>query len=180
MAGDEDLRRQRTGELELGVTDATQGHHSRKVVSAPPASLARLSFEKRRPRWLREMIAEATGVFFYAFPGVAATATQFFAVIEAAAPGTTQPNAAVFGSILSVGLAFGFGIAFAIITSASVSGGHFNPAITICFTIYQGFPARKAVRYIFAQIFGAFMAGLFVYGMYRQVKSLSCASAEKC
>lgn len=81
---------------------------------------------------------------------------------------TTNPNAAVFGSLLNVAFAFGFGIAFAIITSAPVSGGHFNPAITVCFVIYQGFPIRKAVRYIFAQIFGAFLAGLFVYGMYHQ------------
>lgn len=73
---------------------------------------------------------------FKVFPGVAATATQIFAVEAAAQPGS--PEAAVFGSILSVGLAFGLGIAFAIITSAPVSGGHFNPAITISFVIYQG------------------------------------------
>lgn len=114
------------------------------------------------------MTAEATGVFFYVFPGVAATATLTFSAINAVAPETTAPNAAVYGSLLNVGLAFGFGIAYAIITSASVSGGHFNPAITIAFTIFQGFPPLKAVRYIFAQIFGAFVAGLFIYGMYHQ------------
>lgn len=95
--------------MELGVTEATQKHFQRKVVRAPPASLERINYEKKRPRWLREMIAEATGVFFYVFPGVAATASQFFAIIEAAAPETTQPNAAVFGSLLNVGFAFGFG-----------------------------------------------------------------------
>lgn len=164
----EDLRRQRTGELELGVTEATQKHFNRKVVRAPPASPARLAYEKRRPKFLREMAAEATGVFFYVFPGVAATASLFFASANAAAPATTAPNAAVYGSILNVAFAFGFGIAFAIITSASVSGGHFNPAITVCFVIFQGFPIRKAIRYIFAQIFGAFLAGLFIYGMWHQ------------
>lgn len=114
------------------------------------------------------MAAEATGVFFYVFPGVAATATLTFSAIDAAAPNTTAPNAAVYGSLLNVGFAFGFGIAYAIITSAHVSGGHFNPAITIAFTIFQGFPPFKAVRYIFAQIFGAFLAGLFIWGMYHQ------------
>lgn len=64
-ANGEDLRRQRTGELELGVTEATQHHTQRKVVRAPPASAARLSYERKRPRWLRELVAEATGVFFY-------------------------------------------------------------------------------------------------------------------
>lgn len=124
---DDDLRRQRTGEMELGVTEATQKHYQRKIVRAPPASASRLAYERKRPKILREMLAEATGVFFYVLPGVAATATQFFSIIDAAAPMTTQPNAAVFGGLLNVGLAFGFGIAFAIITSASVSGGHFNP-----------------------------------------------------
>jgi glycerol uptake facilitator-like aquaporin len=44
--------------------------------------------------------------------------------------------------------------------------GHFNPAITICFAIWQGFPWKKVPHYIFAQIFGSFMAGLLVMGMY--------------
>jgi len=34
---------------------------------------------------------------------------------------------AAFGGLYQIGFAFGLGIAFAIITSASVSGGHFNP-----------------------------------------------------
>lgn len=34
---------------------------------------------------------------------------------------------AAFGSLFSIGWAFAFGIAFAIITCAPVSGGHFNP-----------------------------------------------------
>lgn len=66
------------------------------------------------------------------------------------------------------GAAFALGIAFAIITCASTSGGHFNPAITICFAIWQGFPWRKVPHYIFSQIFGAFIAGLLMMGMYHQ------------
>jgi len=31
------------------------------------------------------------------------------------------------------------GIAFAIITCGPTSGGHFNPAITLCFAIWQGY-----------------------------------------
>ena len=71
-----------------------------------------------------------------------------------------------FGSLFQIGWAFAIGIAFAIITSAATSGGHFNPAITICFAIYQGFPWKKVPYYIFSQVFGAFMAGLLMVGMY--------------
>jgi len=72
----------------------------------------------------------------------------------------------VFGSLFQIGWGFAMGIAFAIITCASTSGGHFNPAITICFAIWQGFPWKKVPHYIFSQIFGAFMAGMFVMACY--------------
>ncbi|ORY84473.1 aquaporin-like protein [Protomyces lactucae-debilis] len=167
MAETEDLRRRYTGEMELGVTEAAQQHITRRVVRPPPASAARLAFERRRPKFLREMAAEATGVFFYVLPGVAATASQTFAIINAA-ESAAAPPAAVLGSLLNVAVAFGFGIAFAIITSASTSGGHFNPAITVAFVLFQGFPIKKAMRYIVAQIFGAFLAGLLIYGIWHQ------------
>jgi hypothetical protein len=52
-------------DIELGVADVLQRHVTRHVAGAKPISQRRLNFEHRRPRWLREMIAEATGVFFY-------------------------------------------------------------------------------------------------------------------
>lgn len=60
------------------------------------------------------------------------------------------------------------GIAFAIITCGPTSGGHFNPAFTLCFAFWQGFPWRKVPYYIFSQIFGAFMAGLVVMVLYHE------------
>lgn len=128
----------------------------------------------------KRCMAEATGVFFYVFAGI--SATTVFTI--------NQENAA-FGSIFQIGTfyilipikknppfsssppskpgaAFALGIAFAIITCASTSGGHFNPAITICFAIWQGFPWRKVPHYIFSQILGAFIAGLLMMGMYHQ------------
>ncbi|KAK3652216.1 hypothetical protein LTR56_005349 [Elasticomyces elasticus] len=152
---DNHLRQLHTHDLEIGATEAIQKHYSRHVVDPKPVSQRKLDFEHARPRWLREMMAEATGVFFYVFPGIAAV-TAF----------TINKEDAAFGSLLQVGFAFAFGIAFAIITCASTSGGHFNPAITICFAVWQGFPWKKVPYYIFAQIFGAFVAGLLLMGMY--------------
>lgn len=151
-------RQLRTNDLELGATEAVQQHYARHVVSPKPVTQRKLDFERSRPRWLRECIAEATGVFFYVFPGIAATAA--FLLND---DGGTQ---AVFGSLFTVGWAFGIGIAFAIITCAPTSGGHFNPAVTICFAVWQGFPWRKVPHYIFSQIVGAFVAGLLLMGTY--------------
>ncbi|KAL8744135.1 MAG: hypothetical protein Q9190_003595 [Brigantiaea leucoxantha] len=140
MSGD-DLSRLRTYDLELGATEAVQRHYTRNVVAQKPVSQRKLDFEHA------------------SFPGIAAI-TSF--TINAESPiGVTA-----FGSIFQIGWGFAIGIAFAIITCAPTSGGHFNPAITICFAIWQGFPWRKVPHYIFSQIFGAFIAGLLLMGMY--------------
>lgn len=145
--------------VEMGATEAVQQHLSRHVVAGKPVSQRKLDFEHARPRWLRECMAEATGVFFYVFPGIAAITTF---TLNAASP----LGASAFGGIFQIGWGFAIGIAFAIITCASTSGGHFNPAITICFAVWQGFPWRKVPHYIFSQIFGAFIAGMLLMGMY--------------
>lgn len=104
-------------------------------------------------------MAEATGVFFYVFPGIASVAS--FTLNLSNPVGVTG-----FGSLFQIGWAFALGIAFAIITCAPTSGGHFNPAITISFAIWQGFPWKKVPVYICSQIFGAFLAGMLTMGMY--------------
>ena len=53
--------------VELGATEAVQQHLSRHVVATKPVSQRKLDFEHRRPRILRECMAEATGVFYYVY-----------------------------------------------------------------------------------------------------------------
>ncbi|KAK7946778.1 uncharacterized protein PG986_011099 [Apiospora aurea] len=136
-------------DLELGTTEALQQHAARSVRAHKPVSQRKLDFERRRPRWLRECLAEAIGVFLYVFPGVAATASF---MLNAANPLGVAP----FGGLFQVGCAYAVGIAFAIITCAPTSGGHFNPAITLCFAFWQGFPWKKVPYYIFSQLMGGF------------------------
>jgi glycerol uptake facilitator-like aquaporin len=124
-----------------------------------PISRRRLVLEHARPSWLRECVAEATGVFCFVFCGISSVAS--FTLHKDDALGV-----AAFGSTFQVGFAFAFGVALAIITCAPVSGGHFNPAITLAMAFWQGFPWRKVPQYILSQILGAFVAGLLVMGMY--------------
>jgi len=103
-------------------------------------------------------------VFFYVYPGIASTASFTF----------NKANPA-YGSIFQIGWAYAIGIAFAIITCASTSGGHFNPAVTICFATWQGFPWKKVPYYILAQIIGSFCAGLLLVGQYHPQLTLLAA-----
>lgn len=54
-------------DLEIGISEAIRRHVSRHVVPSKPISQRTLIFESKRPRWLRECVAEATGVFFYVY-----------------------------------------------------------------------------------------------------------------
>lgn len=155
----DDIHRLHTTDLELGVTEAVQRHISRRVVQPKPVSQRKLDFEHARPRWLRECMAEATGVFFFVFPGIASITS--FTLNQQNPLGVTA-----FGSLFQIGWAFAIGIAFAIITCAPTSGGHFNPAITIALALWQGFPWKKVPYYIFSQILGSFVAGMLLMGMY--------------
>ncbi|KAI0829875.1 aquaporin-like protein [Trametes gibbosa] len=126
-------------------------------------SSAFISWERRRHRqahWLVECIAEATGVFFYVFAGVGSTASYLLA-------NTTGMNG--IGSLYQIGIAYAFGIMFALIVCAPTSGGHFNPAMTIAFTIMGRCTPKKAVRYIIAQILGAYIACLLIYVQWKDL-----------
>jgi aquaporin Z len=65
---------------------------------------------------------------------------------------------------LEVSLAFGLAFVTAGYAFGSISGAHFNPAVTVGFTVAQRFPVRDLLPYIAAQIAGAVAAGaLLVY-----------------
>ncbi|KAF8227312.1 aquaporin-like protein [Tricholoma matsutake] len=119
------------------------------------------SWEKQRHRkeihWAIECFAEMLGVFFYVYAGVG---SQMNFVIGNILNIATS-------SVLQIGFAYCFGILFAITVCSGTSGGHFNPAISICFVVFKGFPKLKALRYIVAQTIGAFLACALVYAQYK-------------
>jgi len=70
------------------------------------------------------------------------------------------------GSFLSINFGWGIGLGLAVWTSAGLSGGHINPAITIAMATWRGFPWRKVPFYIFAQFVGAVIGAALAYGQY--------------
>jgi MIP family channel proteins len=144
---------------EVDIKEVVERHVASQEPAWKAVTQRRLDFEHSRPQWLRECLAEATGVFMYVFPGIASAAG--FTLNAHHELGVTA-----FGSVFQIGWAFGVGVAFAVICCAPVSGGHFNPAITLALAFWQDFPWRKVPYYIFSQIVGAFMAGLMLMAVY--------------
>ncbi|KNG91672.1 putative aquaporin [Aspergillus nomiae NRRL 13137] len=71
------------------------------------------------------------------------------------------------GNKLALYWAWGLAITVGIYIAGGISGGHLNPAISIALWIYRGFPGRRCIYYVIAQILGALTAGGLAYCIYR-------------
>jgi len=66
-------------------------------------------------------------------------------------------------------IAWGLAVTLAIYTTASVSGCHANPAVTLALAVYRKFSWRKVLPYWFAQVVGAFLGAALVYFLFAPV-----------
>ena len=58
-------------------------------------------------------------------------------------------------------------VTFAIYVAGGITGAHINPAVTIAFASFGGFPGRRSPGYIVAQILGGVAGAALVYAVYR-------------
>ena len=96
----------------------------------------------------RKYWAEATGTFVLVFVGLGA----------ALATGGLQP----VGS-LGIGLAFGMALLAALYAYGRISGGHFNPAVTVGAAVAGRIGTGEIVPYIVSQLAGGIVATLLLY-----------------
>ncbi|KAG5720242.1 Aquaporin-7 [Termitomyces sp. T112] len=120
---------------------------------------------RREIHWLVECFAEALGVFFYVYAGIGSQTSWVTGNIMVAAG--QAPTG--LSSILQIGFGYTGGILLALGVCAGTSGGHFNPCVSIACMVFKGFPPLKALRYIIAQILGAYIACLLVYTQYKVI-----------
>jgi MIP family channel proteins len=72
------------------------------------------------------------------------------------------------GGYLSINLAWGLAVVLGVYTAGGVSGAHLNPAVTLAVAVHRGFPWRKVLPYVGAQVAGAFVASAVVFATYRE------------
>ncbi|ASS56542.1 aquaporin Z [Rhizobium leguminosarum bv. viciae] len=98
----------------------------------------------------KSLVAEFLGTFWLVFGGCGS------AVLAAAYPEL---------GIGFVGVAFAFGLTVLTMAYAvgGISGGHFNPAVSLGLTVAGRFPAARLVPYVVAQVVGAVAAAALLY-----------------
>jgi aquaporin Z len=98
------------------------------------------------PALVSRLTAEFVGTFTLVFAGTGAVAV----------------NSITGGVIGHVGVALAFGLAIATMVYAfrSVSGAHFNPAVTVALVVRRAFPARESLPYILVQLAAAATASI--------------------
>jgi aquaporin Z len=92
-------------------------------------------------------LAELLGTFFLVFLGS-------MSIVSAGVM-----NAPI---LVVVPLGFGFGLLAAIFMVGDISGGHFNPAVTLAAAVDRRIPVIDAVAYVVAQVVGAIGASAVV------------------
>lgn len=64
---------------------------------------------------------------------------------------------------LGVALAFGFALVTGLFAFGHISGGHFNPAVTVGLVAAGKFCSKRALPYIIAQVIGALAGAAIIY-----------------
>jgi MIP family channel proteins len=100
---------------------------------------------------IRALVAEAVGTFILVFFGSMGVATYVI---------VTQGQGAPLYALVILPFAFGLGLMAAIGIGGHVSGGHFNPAVTLAALFDGRLDWMNALGYAVAQIIGAFAASL--------------------
>lgn len=100
----------------------------------------------------RALLAEACGTFWFFLIGAGAIVT----------------NAATNGAVGLLGIALAHGLALSVAMSSfgAISGGHFNPAITLGLAVAKKHPWGRVLTYWGAQLAGSLLAGIVLRAIF--------------
>jgi MIP family channel proteins len=101
-----------------------------------------------RPDVARRALMEGIGAFALVFAGC----------------GAIVADATSDGALGTVGISLVFGLIIMVMVYAGghLSGAHYNPAVTVAFTLGRHFPPLEAAAYILAQLLGAVAAAFLL------------------
>src|SRR5689334_5660902 len=104
---------------------------------------------------LRPALAELVGTFVFFFIGAGAIITDSY----------------THGGVGLIGIALAHGLALSVMVSAfgSISGGHFNPAVTIGAWVAKKADQGTVITYIIAQLIGGSLAGFLLRGIFPEM-----------
>ena len=70
-----------------------------------------------------------------------------------------------YNSIFQIGLVWGLGVTLAIFLTRNICCAHLNPAVSVAMVVAGRMPARRLPVYLTAQLAGAVLSGLVLYGL---------------
>ena len=112
-----------------------------------------------RDRTAAALVAEALGTFLFFFVGAGSVVLGDYLAIN----GGTGPG------LLGVALAHGLALAVLVSALGPVSGGHFNPAVTLAVWIMGRITPTRVALYLVAQLIGGLAAGLALKAVFADV-----------
>lgn len=98
----------------------------------------------------KKLAAEFLGTFWLVFCGCS------YVLFGPTFAGTTI-------SMLGIGITFGLTVLTMVYAIGHISGGHYNPAVSVGMVVAGRMPARDLVGYIIAQVVGGIVAGAVLY-----------------
>jgi MIP family channel proteins len=107
-------------------------------------------------RWVRPLIAEFIGPFTLVLIGAGA-------ILTAGTQGFSDG-----GTLLAVAIAHGLAIGLMVAAAGHISGGHYNPAVTIALFLGGKIGLMKSVAYVVVQLAGAVVAAAILKEIFDQ------------
>ncbi len=123
------------------------------AIESDPSAADRTS--PRDPSLVSAAAGEIVGTFILVFFGVGAVQA---AVATGAQAGLWQ-----------VAVVWAIGVSLAIYATASYSGAHINPAITLVAFVYDRMPLVQVLVYWVSQLIGAMLAALLLYAIFAEI-----------
>jgi len=110
-----------------------------------------LADEEVLNEWVRPLIVEAIGPFALVFMGAGA-------IIVTAGQGSPD--------LVAVALAHGLAIGLMVAAAGHISGGAYNPAVTLGLVLGRKLDPVKGAAYVIAQLLGATLAAVALYALF--------------